>query len=374
VTEGSRKIAAPDTHVRAQVAKLRPYHVPDATGLVKLDAMENPYPWPGELIEQWRERLTGVEANRYPDPAATRLKQRLRNVMGVPNGASVLVGNGSDEIIQMLAMALAVPGGTIVAPEPSFVMYRMIASFLGLNFVGVPLGPGFSLDADAMVSAVRAQGPSLAFIAQPNNPTGNLFDPEAVRTVIREAPSVVVVDEAYFPFTDETLLGSVLDFPNLLVMRTVSKLGLAGLRLGFLVGAPGWITEIDKLRMPYNVNTLTQLSVEFALQHSDVLATQTRGIRKDRDRLIEELRLIEGLEVFPSAANFVLFRVPTGAAERLFEGLLGRGVLIKNLSSGGGVLTDCLRVTVGTPAEIEDFLLALRDCLRNLGSACSSGR
>jgi len=283
--------------------------------------------------------------------------------MGVPEGADLLVGNGSDEIIQLLAMALAVPGGSIVAPDPSFAMYRMIATFLGLKFVGVPLGSNFSLDAAAMVAAVEENQPALAFVAQPNNPTGNLFEPEAVRSVVRNAPGVVVVDEAYFPFTDETLLGSVLDYPNLLVMRTVSKLGLAGLRLGFLVGAPRWIAELDKLRMPYNVNTLTQVSADFALRHGEVLTEQSRRIRRDRRGLIEALQRIGGLTVFPSEANFVLFKVPSGSAGALFQALRDRRVLVKNLNGAGGALTDCLRVTVGAPAEIEQFLAALRDAL-----------
>ncbi len=360
---------SPDTHLRAEIKDLRSYHVADATGMVKLDAMENPYPWPGELMSRWTERLASVEANRYPDPNATRLKQKLARVMAIPDGAALLVGNGSDEIIQLLAMALVVPGGTIVAPDPSFVMYRMVASFLGLKFVGVPLGPDFQLNAAGMVAAIRANEPALAFVAQPNNPTGNLFDGASLRAIVQAASCVVVVDEAYFPFTDETLLDSVLRYPNLLLMRTVSKLGLAGLRLGFLAGAPRWIAELDKLRMPYNVNTLTQISAEFALEHYDHLMSQTRRIRQNRAHLIRELRGLDGLTVFPSEANFVLFRVLPGCADHVFEALRDRGVLIKNLSGAGGVLQDCLRVTVGTPTEIALFLAAL-----NEGLAALSGR
>ncbi len=359
----ARQPLSPGVLVRPELRALSPYHVPDSSGLVKLDAMENPYSWPGDLRDQWLQQLSRVSVNRYPDPAARPLKSRLRDTMGIPQGADILLGNGSDEIIQLLAMAFAIPGRSVMAPEPSFAMYRMIATYLGLPFIAVPLGADFELDSESMRTAMAAHEPAVTFLAQPNNPTGNVFEAEAIRSVIGAAPGIVVVDEAYFPFTDETMLPEVLAHPNLLVMRTVSKMGLAGLRLGFLVGAREWLAEIDKLRLPYNINVLTQLSAEFALDHVSVLTEQTQRIRRDRNALARGLGAVEGIRVFPSEANFLLFRTPPSRADAIFQDLRSRGVLIKNLSGQQGPLKDCLRVTVGTAAENCAFLDALRDCV-----------
>ncbi len=255
--------------IRPEVRALSAYHVPDPGRLVKLDAMENPYPWPGELEPLWHEALRGVEVNRYPDPGAGRLKARLRQAMGVPEAAEMLLGNGSDEVIQILLTAVAGPGRTVLAPEPTFVMYRQVALTLGLRFVGVPLrAPDFGLDGEAMLAAVAAHDPAVVFLAYPNNPTGNLFDAEAVRAVLDASRGLVVVDEAYTPFAQESFLGEVLRHPRLLVLRTVSKMGLAGLRLGWLAGAPAWVRELEKVRLPYNINVLTQRSAELALDHA----------------------------------------------------------------------------------------------------------
>ena len=349
--------------VRPEIRAIAPYHVPDPGRLIKLDAMENPYTWPPELVEAWLKALRGVPVNRYPDPQAGALKAGLREAMGIPAGMEILLGNGSDEIIQMLALALGA-GKSVLAPEPAFVMYRMIATFAGMDYVGVPLTPRFELDLPAMLAAMERHQPALIYLAYPNNPTGNLFDMAAMHEVITAAPGLVVVDEAYHAFAEASFMGRLGEYPNLLVMRTVSKLGLAGLRLGFLAGEGAWLSQLDKVRLPYNINVLTQVSAEFALRHSAVFDEQTRRIREERARLSEGLCGVEGLEVYPSAANFILFRTPAGWADALFEGLKARGVLIKNLNTAGGPLRDCLRVTVGTPEENDAFLTALRQGLR----------
>ena len=346
--------------VRPEIRAIAPYHVADPGRLIKLDAMENPYTWPPELVEGWLEALRGVPINRYPDPQGGALKASLRETMGVPAGMEILLGNGSDEIIQMLALALG-SGKTVLAPEPAFVMYRMIATFAGLDYVGVPLTSTFDLDLPAMLEAMERHQPALVYLAYPNNPTGNLFDAAAMHEVITAAPGLVVVDEAYHAFAEASFMDRLGEYPNLLVMRTVSKLGLAGLRLGFLAGEGAWLGQLDKVRLPYNINVLTQVSAEFALRHSAVLDEQTRHIREERARLSEGLRAIDGVEVYPSAANFILFRVGVGRADAVFEGLKARGVLIKNLNGAGGALGDCLRVTVGTPEENTVFLAALRE-------------
>ena len=349
--------------VRPEIRALSAYHVPDSGDCIKLDAMENPYRWPDELVNAWLERLRGVSINRYPDPAARRLQSALRIAMEVPDGMSVLLGNGSDELIQMIVQALAAPGRVILAPEPTFVMYRLIAQVVGLKFAGVPLREDFALDLDAMLEAIEMHQPAVVFLAYPNNPTGNLFDAAALRRVIEAAPGLVVVDEAYAAFASDSFMAMLPEYSNLLVLRTVSKMGLAGLRLGLLVGPQAWLAEIDKTRLPYNVGVLTQASAEFALEHRAVLDAQTAQIRSDRAALFAALQALPRLHVYPSEANFILFRTAPGRAGVLFEGLRSRGVLIKNLSPAGGALRDCLRVTVGAPEENTAFLNALRDLL-----------
>ena len=353
--------------IRPEVRALAPYHVPDPGRLVKLDAMESPYPWPGALEHEWLEALRGAEVNRYPDPGAARLKAKLREVMGVPDEADVLLGNGSDELIQILLTAVAGPGRTVLAPEPTFVMYRQVARTLGMRFVGVPLRePDFALDPDALLAAVQAHDPAVMFLAYPNNPTGNLFDAVAIERVLEAARGLVVVDEAYTPFAQVSYLSEVPRHPRLLVIRTVSKLGLAGLRLGWLAGAPAWVRELEKVRLPYNINVLTQLSAELALEHMAVLEEQTARVRADREVLRVALEALPGLTVWPSRANFLLFRVPAGRAGVVLEGLRTRGVLVKKLDGSHPMLADCLRVSVGAPAENAAFLSALEETLATL--------
>lgn len=349
--------------IRPEIRALSAYYVPDPGECIKLDAMENPYTWPADLVDAWLERLREVSLNRYPDPGAEQLKARLRPCMDVPADMDILLGNGSDELIQMLALAVAEPGRVMMAPEPGFVMYRMIATFVGMDYVGVPLDEHFQLDMNAMLAAIEQHQPALLFLAYPNNPTGNLFAVEDMERLLAAAPGLVVVDEAYAPFTDASFMGRLADYDSLLVLRTVSKMGLAGLRLGLLAGAPAWLSEIDKTRLPYNINVLTQASGEFALDHVEVLNQQAQQIRADRAALLAALEAIPEIHAYPSDANFILFRVPNGRATALFEALKARQVLIKNMASAGGVLADCLRVTVGRPEENEAFLVALRSAL-----------
>ncbi len=361
MTEGRAERVA--RWIRPEVRRLSAYHVPDPGDAIKLDAMENPYPWPEALVDAWLERLRRVSLNRYPDPAARALRRRLAEAMDVPPGMDLLLGNGSDELIQMLILAVAGPNRSVLAPEPTFVMYRMLAEIVGLRYLGVPLAEGFELDLPAMREAIEREQPALVFLAYPNNPTGNLFDAGAMRAIIEAAPGIVVVDEAYAAFARDSFLDALARHDNLLLLRTVSKMGLAGLRLGMLIGAPEWLAEIDKTRLPYNINVLTQVSAEFALEHRAVLDQQTAAIRRDRAVLHEGLAALPGIEPFPSEANFILFRVPAGRADAIHRALLERGVLIKNLSGAGGALGDCLRVTVGTPDENRTFLEALQASL-----------
>jgi len=344
--------------IRPEIRALNPYHVPDAAGLVKLDAMENPYVWPEPIKRQWLERLHDVAINRYPDPSARALRARLKEALGLPAGMDLLLGNGSDELIQLIMMGVVRTGGTVLAPVPTFVMYDMIATFVGMKFVGVPLTSDFALDLKTMRSAIDTHQPAVVFLAYPNNPTGNLFDRAAIEAILRAAPGLVVVDEAYHAFALQSFINQLGDYDNLLVLRTLSKQGLAGLRLGVLAGDPSWLTEFDKLRLPYNINVLTQVSAEFAVAHAEILNIQAAQIRADRAQLYLDLERVPGVRVWPSAANFLLFRTAK-PADVVFAEMRRRGVLIKNLAGAGGALAGCLRVTVGTSAENAVFLETL---------------
>ncbi len=350
--------------VRPEIRALNAYHVPDPGRLIKLDAMENPYTWPAYLRGEWLEMLQCVPMNRYPDPGAAELKAQMRQAFDIPAEMALLLGNGSDELIQLIAMAVQGPGRSVLAPEPSFSMYKMIATFVGMDYVGVPLrADDFSLDMAAMLAAIESHQPAVIFLAYPNNPTGNLFDEKDVEAILKAAQGIVVLDEAYTSFADGSFMSRLGEFDNLLVMRTVSKMGLAGLRLGLLAGPAAWLGEFDKLRLPYNINVLTQASARLALTYVDIFEQQTAQIRKDREKLMQALVAMEGVEAFPSAANFILLRVPQGRAQSIFDGIKSRGVLIKNLDGASPLLADCLRVTVGRPQENQLFLRALKASL-----------
>jgi len=348
----------PDKLVRPEVLAMSAYPVADAAGMVKLDAMENPYPLPEALRRQLAEVLSRVALNRYPEPNPRKLRELIRRKMRVPAGMEILLGNGSDDLIQILALALARPGATMMYPSPTFVMYSMNAAFSRLRAVPVALREDFSFDADAFIARMREEQPALVFLAYPNNPTGVLYPEADVVRVIETAPGVVVVDEAYHVFAGKTFMAALARYPNLLVLRTVSKLGLAGIRLGYLAGRPEWIAELNKVRQVYNVNVLTEAAATFMLEHLEVLEAQAAEIRAERAKLQAGLSGLRGLTVFPSAANFFLVRVPD--APGTYEALVRQGVLVRNLHPG---LVNCLRVTVGTPDENRILLNALKEAI-----------
>jgi len=353
--------ATPESLIREDVLALSAYHVPDARGMVKLDAMENPYPLPAALAAELGRLLGQAAINRYPEADAPALKAAIRSALNVPAHCDILLGNGSDEIIQLLALAVARPGAVLASIAPTFVMFRMIATFAGLRYASCPLRADFSLDVEAVLAMLARDRPAVMFLATPNNPTGNAFARSDIERIAQATPGLLVVDEAYYAFGDSSHLELAGRCPNVLVMRTFSKLGMAGLRLGFLVGAPAWIAQLDKLRLPYNVNLLSQLAATHLLASYEELAAQARAIRGDRTRLAAGLQALHGVELFESEANFLLFRV--AGADQVFEALRGDGVLIKNVSHAHPLLADCLRVTVGTPAENGRFLTALARAL-----------
>jgi histidinol-phosphate aminotransferase len=350
--------------IKPELLAARAYHVPDAAGLIKLDAMENPYLLPVELQEEILQVITGAEINRYPDPDASDLKQSLREAMDIPESMEIILGNGSDELIQIIALAVAHSGKTILAPEPGFVMYKIIADSVGAKYVGVDLNrDDFSLDSEAMLSAIERHQPAVVFLAYPNNPTGNLFDEETIKEIIHAAPGLVVVDEAYSAFSEKSFMQRLGEFDNLVVMRTLSKSGLAGLRLGILTGPALWLNELDKLRLPYNINTLSQKLAKLILSRYDILEQQAEIICTNRSGLFEQLRVIDGVHPWQSSANFILFKSTEKSADEISAALLKQGILIKNVSASYPVLEDCLRVTVGTENENEAFIVALKSAL-----------
>jgi histidinol-phosphate aminotransferase len=279
--------------------------------------------------------------------------------MNVPAGMEVLLGNGSDDLIQIVTLSVAKPGAVMMYPGPTFVMYAMNATYFGLRAVPVGLREDFSLDTNLFVKAVREHKPAVVYLAYPNNPTGVLYPEEDVLEIIRACEGLVVLDEAYHAFAQKTFMPRLAEFPNLVVMRTVSKLGLAGIRLGYLAARPEWVQQFDKVRQVYNVNVLTQAAAEFMLEHLEVLEEQASRIRRERETLKNELIKIKTLSLFPSEANFFLVRVPD--ADAAFESLKRQGVLVRNLHPG---LKNCLRVTVGTPDENRILMSALREALK----------
>ena len=351
--------------IRQDVQSMHGYAIQPSAGFVKLDAMENPFRLPLDLQQALGERLGQVAINRYPGTRVADVVTALTAFAQVPAGCRLILGNGSDELINLLALACDVPGATVLAPVPGFVMYEMAAKLQGLAFVGVPLTADFELDASAMLDAIATHRPAITYIAYPNNPTANLFDDGVIDRIVAAVGAqsgLVVFDEAYQPFASRTWMQRMAAHPHVLVMRTLSKFGLAGVRLGYLVGAAALIDEIDKVRPPYNVGVLNAEATLFALEHADEFARQAAVLRSERARLSEALAALPGVRAFPSEANMILVRVPDAAA--LFAALKQRGVLVKQVSGLHSLLANCLRLTVGAPDENDLLISALQNALK----------
>jgi histidinol-phosphate aminotransferase len=339
---------------------MQAYTVQPSAGFIKLDAMENPFMLPVALQEALGKRLGQVALNRYPGARIDELRAALAQHSGLPEAFGLVLGNGSDELISLLSLACARTGAKVLSPEPCFVMYEVSARLQGLEFIGVPLTPSFELDEAAMRAAIAEHQPAIVYLACPNNPTANLFDESAIRRIIEAAPGLVVLDEAYQPFASRDHLALAREYGHVLVMRTLSKFGLAGVRLGYLMGPQAWIHEIDKVRPPYNVSVLNAEAALFALEHADEFARQARIICEERTRLMAALRAL-GLEPCPSEANMILVRLPDAASA--FARLKSRGVLVKDVSRQHALLANCLRLTVGAPHENDRLISELKDLL-----------
>jgi histidinol-phosphate aminotransferase len=351
-------------HIRQDVQSMHAYAIQDATGMVKLDAMENPFGLSAALQTELGQRLGAVALNRYPGERVNTLRHALAKYAQMPEGFDIMLGNGSDELITLVSMACDVPGTTFLAPVPGFVMYAMSAQLQGIQFQGVPLTANFELDEAAMLAAIALHKPAVVYLAYPNNPTGTLWDADVIERIVvaqGQQGGLVVMDEAYQPFASQTYMDRIAQHGHVLLMRTLSKFGLAGVRLGYMVGPKALIAEIDKVRPPYNISVLNCECALFALEYADVFAEQAAQIRQERQKLTDALAALPGVHVFPSQANMLLVRMPD--ATKCFEGMKTKGILVKNVSKMHTLLHNCLRLTVGTPAENAQMLAALKESL-----------
>lgn len=350
--------------IRQDIQSMHAYAIQDSVGLVKLDAMENPHSLPAELQAALGKRLGALALNRYPNGRVNDLRHALADYAQMPAGFDIMLGNGSDELIALLAMACDVPGASILSPLPGFVMYGMSAQLQGLAFHGVPLTADFELDEAAMLAAIAEHKPAITYIAYPNNPTANLWDDAVIENIINAVGAqggLVVMDEAYQPFASKSYAGRIDQHSHVLLMRTLSKFGLAGVRLGYMMGPRALIAEIDKVRPPYNISVLNYECALFALEHQAVFAAQAQDLIAQRTLLLSALQVLDGVKVWPSDANMILVRVADAA--RTFAGMKAQGVLVKNVSSLHPLLANCLRLTVGTQDENTHMLAALKASL-----------
>jgi histidinol-phosphate aminotransferase len=350
--------------IRPDVRSMHAYAVQDARGLIKLDAMENPYGLPPALQAALGERLGALALNRYPGDRGADLQRALAAHAAMPAGFALMLGNGSDELISLLAMACDQPGAAVLAPVPGFVMYAVSAQLQGLRFVGVPLTANFELDEAAMLEAIAREKPAIVYLAYPNNPTANLWNDAAIEKIVEAQGAqggLVVIDEAYQPFAARSYIDRVARHGHVLLMRTLSKFGLAGVRLGYMMGPAALIAEVDKVRPPYNISVLNCECALFALAYTEVFEQQAADIRGQRARIFEGLAGLPAVKSWPSDANMILVRVPD--ATKTFEGMKARGVLVKNVSRMHSLLANCLRLTVGTADENTRMLAALEASL-----------
>ena len=364
------------TRLRQDIQSMHAYAIQDSRGMVKLDAMENPHTLIPELQAALGQRLGALALNRYPNARIDDLRRALADYARMPSGYGLMLGNGSDELISLLAMAVDLPASqnpsgmppVILAPEPGFVMYAMSAKFQGLRYVGVPLTADFELDEAAMLAAITLHKPVLVYLAYPNNPTANLWSDTAIEHIIAlqgQLGGLVVMDEAYQPFASRSWIDKIRSAPekhaHVLLMRTMSKFGLAGVRIGYMIGQKALIAEVDKLRPPYNISVLNYECALFALEHAEVFKAQAHELIDQRAILLKSLHDMPGVKCWNSDANMILVRVTDAA--KTFDGMKAKGVLIKNVSKMHPLLANCLRLTVGTDSENQRMLAALQESL-----------
>jgi histidinol-phosphate aminotransferase len=346
--------------IKEEILAQKAYAVEHAAFPVKLDANENPLAIPGPLRERFAARLASVSLNRYPEAGSPALAARFAKAFGV-GADQIVLGNGLDELIQILCTAVARPGAEVMIPVPTFAMYRISAQNAGLKVAAVPLDGEFDLDLKAMRERIAAHPPALTFLAWPNNPTGNCFSRDRIETILREFPGIVVVDEAYFHFSGQTFLPFFGRHENLVILRTLSKVGFAAMRIGLLIGPPALVHELDKARLPYNLNAMSQAAAGFYLDHEETFLKQAEEIRRWRGELFAALKSVPGIRPWPTDANFIFFDCDFDA-DRVYSQLMERGILIRNFNAPG-TMKNFMRVTVGTREENSRFVEALQDII-----------
>lgn len=356
----------PDVNpLRTDIVSMQPYIIQPANNLIKLDAMENPYELPKNIQLELANILSTAALNRYPTDH-TQTIAAIHKAQDIPIQYHIMLGNGSDEILHLLIQACAKDHAVIMAPTPGFVMYAISAQLNRCQFIGVPLHSNFELNLPLMLTNIKQHTPAILFLANPNNPTGNEWCPKSIESCIQAMQNhggLVVIDEAYQPFSNHSWLSRLSDAPNVVLVRTLSKLGLAGLRLGFLVASPVWIEQFNKVRPPYNINTLTLTAAQYILSHSSILQKQAQQIVNDRNVLFNALIDLEteyaiGMRAYPSAANFILVKVPD--SNQWFIDLKSQGILVKQVSNLSPLLHNCLRLTVGSTIENTALIAAIR--------------
>jgi len=343
--------------LRSDIKNIDAYHVPVSKDMIKLDAMESPFGVPEDLKVEFLKCIEQSEVNRYPEADPSPLKDTLRSLMDIPDEFGILLGNGSDELIQLLALACS-KDDLIMSFEPSFVMYELVSKYVNLEYFGVQLDSNFDINLSDALLIIEREKPKIIFIAYPNNPTGNCFDYDAIIEIIKSTNSMVILDEAYYAYSDKSFLSEISNFPNLLVLRTISKIGFAGLRLGLLIGDQETIAQLNKLRLPYNINALTQTSANFLLQDKQRIINNAQIIIEERRRLAHELSLFSKFKVYPSQTNFIL--VHSEDAHSLHTALKENGILIKAFPKGSK-LSDFIRISVSEPVENNILIDAIRN-------------
>ena len=348
--------------IRREVMEVEGYPVEVEPHPIKLDANEFPYSAGDDLQQELLEAARSLPFNRYPDPQARELRETAGRALGLPPDM-LLIGNGSDELIQLLLIALSGGRPKVLIPHPTFAMYEIASAHLGFKVIRVPLKSDFDLDLAKILRRLNRSSPRAIFISYPNNPTGNCFSRAAMLEIIKLAPGLVVVDEAYFNFCGRSFIPHLEEFSNLAVLRSLSKVGLAGLRVGILIAHPKLIGLLAKVKLPYNVGLFPQRMAMAALENKGIIDRRVKQVIEERERLARALADLPGIHPFPSEANFILFRLE-GRADEVHRLLLEKGISIKNLNRVES-LKDCLRVTIGRPEENQTFLKALSDIIRD---------
>lgn len=341
--------------VKENVQSLYPYEVTEYPCSVKLDANESPYsPFTPRYLASNIEKIL-QRMNRYPDPDAGELKGVVSSMFRV-RMENILHGNGSDELIYYLITTF---GGPIMYPVPTFSMYSIIAQALGEERIEIPLNRDFDLDIDRILKVIKRYRPKLIFLSSPNNPTGNCFSSDGILRIIESTSrfSLVVIDEAYQPFANKrSFISHIRRHKNVAILRTLSKIGLAGLRVGFMIADIEIVRQVNKVRLPFNLNSFSQAMAEIVLRDKGMVQKNIKAIISERKRLFSEMSNITGIHPYPSDANFILFKVKN--PDNVFNGLIKKGILIRNMK---GSVNGCLRVTIGTPKENTIFLNALKE-------------